>query len=245
MHIEFFENPVRREDEKIENTITDVTERKKIQIIEDLQNDLKKEHSTQVSVNRSKYNLYRIARSNKWDWFITITFDRNRTDASDYDVVIKKLTTWLNNHRKRGSPDLKYLIVPEFHKDGINYHFHGLIANCDSFDLEYSGHNDKFGNEIYNINDWKIGYTTATRIKDNGRVTNYIGKYISKDLLNKLKYKKRYYCSRNVNIVEEEYLNIRPDEFYERFGVDFDYYKTKNIPDAGQRIKYIEINNKD
>lgn len=243
-HIEFFENPVHRKDEKIENTITNVTERKKIQIIEDLQNDLKKEHSTKVSVNRSKNNLYRIARSNNWEWFITITFDRKITDASDYMEVAKKITTFFNNQRKRGSPDLKYLLVPEFHKDGKNYHFHGLLANC-NFTMIDSGHKDSFGNEIYNISDWKIGFTTASKIKDNGKVTNYIGKYITKELLNRLKYKKRYFASRNCDVVEEEFLNIHPEEFYKMFGVDFDYLKTVNISDANQRIKYIEINNKD
>ena len=41
--------------------------------------------------NRAKNKIYRIARSNNWDWFITLTFDRTKTDASDYDTVINKL----------------------------------------------------------------------------------------------------------------------------------------------------------
>lgn len=243
-HIEFFNRPIKRTQSENADTITDVIEKekRKIRILEDLEEDLKNEHSIKTSVNRSKNNLYKIARSNKWDWFITITFDRDEVNAADYLEVVKEITTWLNNQRKRGSPDLKYLIVPEFHKDGINYHLHGLVANCEGFDLEYSGHNDKFGNEIYNIKKWVKGHTTATRIKDNGKVTNYIGKYITKDMMNKLKYKKRYFASRNCEVVEEEFLNISPDDFYKRFGVDFDYLKTKDIPEAGQRIRYIEIN---
>lgn len=250
-HIEFFNRPIKRTQSENANTITDdiEKEKRKIRILEDLDEDIRNEHSVKTSVNRSKNNLYKIARSNKWDWFITITFDRNITDASNYDEVVGRLTTWLNNQRKRGSPDLKYLIVPEFHKDGINYHFHGLVANCEGFGLKYSGHNDVFGNEIYNITNWCIGkdkkplgHTTATRIKDNGKVTNYIGKYITKDMMNKLKYKKRYYASRNCEVAEEEYLNIQPDDFYKMFGVEFDYLKTKDIPEAGQRIRYIEIN---
>ena len=190
-HIEFYTKPILEDQKKDVDNITGVIPKdspKQIKIIEDLQMDLKKEHSMQTSVNRSKNNLYRIARSNDWDYFITITFDREQTDSSDYREVVKKITKWLNNMQQRGSAKMKYLIVPEFHKDGIHYHFHGLLANCDNLNLVDSGHIDKMGEKIYNISNWKYGFTTAVKIKDNGKVTSYIGKYITKDLLNKSKY---------------------------------------------------------
>ena len=155
----------------------------------------KEAHNLKVSLNRSKNNLFYIANSNKWDLFITITFDRNITDSSDYNEVSKKITTFLNNLRKRGSKDLKYLIVPELHKDGKHYHFHGLLSGADSLELKDSGHVDCYGETIYNILNWKIGFTTAQKIKDQDRVRNYIGKYITKDLMNKLKYKKSLFCN--------------------------------------------------
>ena len=161
-HIEFYTKPIFEDQKKESDNITGVIKKdspKQIKIIEDLQMDLKNEHSMKTSVNRSKNNLYRIARSNDWDYFITITFDREKINASDYRQVVKKITRWLNNMQQRGSAKMKYLIVPEFHKDGINYHFHGLISNCDNLDLVDSGHVDKLGEKIYNIRNWKIGHT--------------------------------------------------------------------------------------
>ena len=240
-HFEFYDKPCIRSEKEDDNTITDVIEKSKIKIIEDLQRDLNKDHTLKVSMNRSKNNLYRIARSNRWDLFITVTFDRKKVDASDYEQVAKKITVWLNNLRKRGNPDLKYLIVPEFHSDGINYHFHGLLANCDSLVLVDSGHKDFTGSVIYNISNWKIGFSTATKIKDNARVVNYIGKYITKDLLNRVKYKKRYFASRNCYVADEILLNIQPDKVLDLLVQDPEYIKTLTIPEANQRIKYFEI----
>ena len=241
LHIEWFERPIIRKEE-----INEKEERK--EIIEDIEtiinnpkrSEKQEVHNLTVSLNRSKNNLFRIARSNEWDLFITITFDRKITDASDYNVVSKKITTFLNNLRKRGSPELKYLIVPELHKDGKNYHFHGLLYRADSLILEDSGHIDKFGEKIYNISNWKIGFTTAQRIKDQNAVRNYIGKYITKDLMNRLKYKKRYFASKNCNVNEEMFSQNSIQDIYDLYGDRISYIKTINV-NGVNRIKYMEI----
>lgn len=242
-HITFYSSTIKRTVTEEENTKTDVI-KNKIPIIEDLQKDLLKDqndkHSLEVSVNRSKNNLYKIARSNEWEYFITFTFNPQKIDSTDYDLVSSIVSAWLNNLHKL-SPNLKYLFVPEFHKDGKKYHYHGLIANADSLILTDSGKVDFEGMPIYNIDNWEWGFTTASKIKDNARVTNYIGKYITKDLMNRLKYKKRYYASRNCYVADEEYIMIHPDEIYNILG-DADYIKTIHIPQAAQTIKYIEIN---
>lgn len=245
-HVEFFTCPIKRtvneDNYNITEVINDNVKTPDIPLINDLKKDINKEHTLQVSLNRSKNNLYRIARSNKWDYFITITFNRKITDATDYDKVSKKITHWLNNIRKRKCPELKYVIVPEFHKDGKNYHFHGLLAGCDALHFKDSGRKDYLGKPIYNITDWKIGFSTATKIESNEKVTNYIGKYISKDLLNRLKNKKRYFASKNVDITEEKLYYINADRLYTDF-IDMDkviYIKTIDI-DGINQIKYFEI----
>ena len=211
-------------------------------IINDLKVDSeeKQVHNIKTSLNRSKNNLYRIARSNEWDLFITITFDQKLTDSSNFEEVSKKITTFLNNLRKRGSPDLKYLIVPELHKDKQHYHFHGLISNAPSLDLVDSGHVDKAGDIIYNIYNWKIGFTTAMKIKSQAAVRNYIGKYITKDLMQKLKYKKRYFASKNVYICPEEYKMLHLEDIYDQYADNISFAKTVTI-NGIQRIKYFEV----
>ena len=90
----------------------------------------REEENKRRSVSRSKQTIYELARNGVWDWFVTLTFDGSKVDRYNYAEVTKKLSTWLNNLRKK-SPDLQYLFVPEQHKDGA-YHFHGLVSNLEN-----------------------------------------------------------------------------------------------------------------
>lgn len=199
-------------------------------------------HCLTVSLKNTKNRIYQIARSNTWDWFITLTFDRQKTDASDYDEVVKKMTKYLDNFRQRKCPNMKYLIVPELHKDGIHYHFHGLLSDCDGLHFAYSGRNDrKSGKPIFNLLDWTLGFTTATRIEDTGKVSSYITKYITKATMGYLKNKKRYYASQNINVTEPEFHVIDEENFQQIYADRITYCKTVDIKEAHQRVTYYEL----
>lgn len=175
--------------------------------IEDYTEELEKQNKNRVkahersmysSVNRSVNSIYEIARSNKWEYFLTLTFNPDKVDSTDYDCVVKKLSMWINNFKKKYAPNLKYLIVPELHKSG-RYHFHGLLADIGNAELIDSGKKDKDNEVIYNLGNYKLGFTTCTRIKDLDRVSKYIGKYITKDLCCVTFGKKRYWNSKNLD----------------------------------------------
>lgn len=200
------------------------------------------EHSRKVSLGATKNRLYNIARSNEWHWFITLTFDRSITDASDYDAVIKRLQKFLNNLQQRTCPDLKYLIVPELHKDGINYHFHGLLADCDGLKFIPSGHRTEDGDMIYNIANWKHGFTTATQIMDTRRACSYITKYITKESQIFLKEKNRYYCSRNINRTQPDFHVVDQEDFLKVYADRIAYAKSEKVMAALQQINYYELN---
>lgn len=244
IHIQHYDKPIKRADlpEKIQKDI----DNEDIKCIKSDKLDLicededKKNHSLSVSTNRSKNNLFRIARSNDWDLFVTLTFDREIIDSSDYDLISKKMTTWINNIKSRYCHNLKYLTVPELHKDKIHYHFHCLFANIDNLTLIDSGHIDKLGSKIYNLPEWKYGFSTATFVKDKNKVRNYIGKYITKDLMNNLKYKKRYYCSQNVNVNPEKYYYGSLEDIYNIYGENISYIKTTHV-NGFNRVQYFEI----
>lgn len=115
------------------------------------------------------------------DMFVTLTLSQEKIDRSNIDEIVKRLNTYLDNRvRRRG---LKYVLVPEFHADGENYHFHGMFnsAACKMVD---SGHKTKQGQTIYNLTDWKLGFTTAIRVYGDSRtkVARYVGKYITKQM---------------------------------------------------------------
>lgn len=208
-----------------------------------LQSETDTLRSQKVSVNRTKQSIYEITRSNTWDWFVTLTFDRNKIDSSDYDLLLKKTRKWLNHVKNRKCPDMKYIIVPELHSDGIHYHFHGLFANCDGLEMEYSGVKQN-GKKVYNILDFKYGFSTATKVQDTKKVSSYISKYITKDLENHIKGKRRYIASNNCKKAQiVDYLMTEDDikTLIECVSDNITHMKTQDIPLAQQRIKYIEL----
>ena len=50
------------------------------------------------------------------------------------------------------------------HSVGKAWHFHGLLANCDNLTFNDSGHIDKRGRIIYNLTNYKLGFSTATKV---------------------------------------------------------------------------------
>lgn len=153
------------------------------------------ERCAKISLSRTKQMIHYLTRSNFYQWFVTWTFDPDKVDSFDYAACARHLSDWLSNAKKR-CPGMRYIVVPERHKSG-RYHFHGLLSDCDDLGFVDSGHRSK-GDIIYNIGSYKLGFTTATRVKDMGRVARYILKYITKDMVGLTKGRKRYWASRNL-----------------------------------------------
>lgn len=133
------------------------------------------------SLKRAKDMIFDIAYLNEseWRYFITFTLDSSKIDRYDVSVVKKYMLQWLKNQVKR--KNLKYLIVPEYHKDKA-IHFHGLINDCEFTFLD-SGKRDKSGRSIYNVRDWRLGFTTAIEL-DTQKINlcKYMVKYVTKDV---------------------------------------------------------------
>lgn len=157
-----------------------------------------KKESLRISANRTKNTIYYLARSNVWEWFVTFTLDKEKVDRYDYLELSKKVRKTLNNLKSRVAPDLYYLIVPEQHEDGA-WHFHGLIGGCAGLVFSDSGKYDDGGNKIYNLDDYKLGWSYATMIRDTARASSYICKYISKDMCGSISGRNRYWVSKNLN----------------------------------------------
>lgn len=169
--------------------------------------DAQIEHSQRVSRNRAISSLYYDARSNNWDWFITFTFNGQKVDRYNYDACVKKMHNWLFTC-KRHCPDMRYIVVPELHKDGA-YHFHGLFADCDALGFVDSGCKDKkSGRNIYTVGRYRLGFTTATKVTCPGNVCGYITKYITKELCAVTFGRKRYWKSRNLKQAEVMELTL-------------------------------------
>lgn len=245
-HVTFFSKTISREvkedvngDEEIMYKEEEKEETKENEECERTQEQI--EHSLRVSMNRTKNSIYNVARSNIWEWFITLTFDRKKVDSSDYNTVVKKLSKFMNNLNQRKCPNLKYLIVPELHADKTNYHFHGLLANCDGLDFKESRKKDFNGNVIYNIKNWSFGFTTATKVINTGRVSSYITKYMTKDVMEFIPHKRRFYINRNVEKIEPILEMVSQKDFFKTYGSQIKYTKTVSIPEAHMHVEYYEL----
>lgn len=166
-------------------------------------------------IKRTINEVYDIAKSNEWQWFLTLTFDPKIVDSFDYAAVtdaMKKFTRILRDK------DIKYVIVPELHDSG-RYHFHGLCSGDLPVVPGVNPHTgeqivDKSGHVVYNVSVYKYGYTTATLIDDSKRAATYITKYLSKELGDAVpKGKKRYWASKGLARPEIEYDTMSDRDF--------------------------------
>lgn len=160
------------------------------------------ERKERENMSRAVQKVYDLARSNEFDWFITMTFDSQKVDRYDYESCAEALKRFTDILWHNGN---KWLIVPEQHKDGA-FHFHGLVSG----DLDVTYHKDG----IYNLNNYKYGFTTATRIKDPKRVSTYIAKYLTKEITVP-KGRKRYWASRGLQKPTEEFVVMSSEEYGE------------------------------
>lgn len=121
------------------------------------------------------------------DTFATFTLSPEKVeDRADWGTVYKSLRNWLSDRVKRRG--LKYVICPERHKSG-DLHFHAIM-NADALRLSpaispktgqpLTNH----GAPLYNVTDWRYGFTSAEIIQhatiDREKVAKYIFKYMGK-----------------------------------------------------------------
>lgn len=188
------------------------------------------EDKQERSRRRTYTSVKDIALSNIFELFATFTFKEGRGNT---DLCRQKMNGWLKRQRKQDKA-FQYLIVPEFHKDGVSLHFHALIAgykgklvraiNPHSGSPLVKGRRKVFDFPNYTLGHsevYVIGDTEEDRIKS----SFYLLKYIKKDMPS-FHNKKRYWASRGMNkplIIEnpeEWYLAVTPDHF-----IDTDYGK--------------------
>lgn len=161
------------------------------------------------NMSHSINEVYDIARSNDFNWFITLTFDKNKVNRYDYDSCSKAIRLFTKRLERLGC---KWLIVPEQHKDGA-YHFHGLVAG--ELPLIPSGktcYNEAAQQElpIYNLANYEFGFTTVTQVMKPDRTASYITKYLTKQIAVP-KGKKCYWASRSLARPTVEYVDATDD----------------------------------
>lgn len=195
------------------------------------------------SLKRAVQTVFDIAKSNIWDWFITLTFDPQKVNSYDYDQCVEAIIRFLKCLRYY-SKDFVYLLVPELHESG-RYHFHGLIRGPLPHEeaLNPWGQRvlDDKGHQVYNIPIYNYGFTTAVRVYSISAI-GYIAKYITKqDAVPEGR--KRYWASRGVARPKVEYFMLDKEAYCEIFN-ESDYKKLIETSDYGT-YELLEIHGKE
>lgn len=131
------------------------------------------------SLQRSKTAVFEYAYCNEWDYFFTGTISPDKFDRSNLAGFKKGLTQFFRDCRKRyNCPNLQYLIVPEKHADGVNWHVHGLLKGLPESEIQIiNGKKSwaRYGNK-YGFNDLQV-------IRNHEAVSKYLTKYVTKSIL--------------------------------------------------------------
>lgn len=146
------------------------------------------------SVRRTQQLLKDYVLCNQFDLFCTFTFDPKKIDRYNIDACYRAMSGFLHNAKYTHSRDLKWLVVPEHHKDGA-YHFHALLSGYNGQLKATKCHQN--GRQLFNMSGWRRGFSTAVFIENQDAVANYVRKYITKDMLTEFG-RRRFFGSRNL-----------------------------------------------
>lgn len=174
------------------------------------------ENKINESILRSKSKIFELAFCNPWDWFFTGTINPNKQDRTDLELFHKQLTQWLRDYNKKHKLNIKFLFVPEKHKDGKSWHIHGFIYGLPVEHLIQFKVGDKMGKGLAEkvmrgdiVYNWKayfnrFGFCDLEPIRNHEAVSKYVTKYINKELANSVKELNAhtYYHSRGLKFAE-------------------------------------------
>jgi len=180
---------------------------------------------------------YAACNEDIFDLFITLTLDKQLIDRYDIDKIYPKLKSFLSNRVQREG--LAYVLVPEFHQDGA-IHFHGLI-NSSAVRLKDSGkkywkrNTPSYGQRIYNVTDWKLGFTTAVKFSgDYENVCRYITKYVLKQSEGGMIGGRYYYHGGDLKEPHYEYINFTQEPEGHKVKLDEANLTVVYVPDLTQ-----------
>lgn len=139
------------------------------------------------SLSRTRNLLLAKALCNEWDYFCSFTLDKSKFDRYDLPKYRKSFSQWIRDQRKKGY-QIKYLLVPEMHKDGA-WHMHGFLAGnpdliaADDYALDHPLPRRLLGKDYYIWPAYgeKFGFGSLGKLKHPVASAFYISKYITKD----------------------------------------------------------------
>jgi len=166
---------------------------------------------------------------------------RDRFNLKEFRTDLAQFVRNLNRNRAE-KQKIKYLLIPEQHKDGA-WHMHGLFMGLTDKDLTPFTLKDKIpmkikkqlmnGETVYDWHRYRkaFGYFTCTEIKDGNACAKYITKYISKDLQKTIRESGEHLFFASQGLKNKEVICKNNGDFcpFNEWDYENDYVKLKEI----------------
>jgi len=212
-------------------------------------NTAENEGKLEASLSRTKSKIFELALCNDWQWFVTLTLNPEHHDRKDLKSYKIKLSTWIKNYNRLHKTNIKYLLIPENHKDG-SWHMHGLLMGLPEEHLHEFTQDEKLpikilveiahGHKMYSWPAYAktFGYISISKIKNIESVSKYITKYITKDIFStEIELNNHlYYCSKGLKRAEILYQGRLVKDLDEDYSND--YVKIKTVKDIAEAKSY-------
>ncbi len=129
----------------------------------------------ECNILRARSRIREYALCNDWSHFVTLTLSPDKQNRYDIDGYVRNLGAWIGNYNRKYGCKLRYLLIPEQHKDGA-WHMHGLFSGLAADSLV----RNSFGYLDLPFYSARFGYISLSPIRDKTRCAAYITKYVSK-----------------------------------------------------------------
>lgn len=210
------------------------------------------------NIRRAKSKVFELALCNDFDHFCTLTFSPELVkDRFDLEGCMKSFCKWLNNYNnRRASASVRYLLIPEPHKDGA-WHLHGLVSGIPPEDLRQFRLDEHLPSHIlqeiergHQVFQWttydkKFGFCTLSPIRSTDAVSKYITKYVTKELGHSVKELNAHLYYRSQGLKQKELLYSAPDCVLPDPDYAGTYSKIKNATAPEQLLHYFTIEAKE
>lgn len=153
------------------------------------------------NVMRTRKTLDELGNCNEWKFFVTLTISPDKYDRHDFKAFYKVFSNFIRNCKQNFGFKMKYVFVPEQHKDGA-WHLHGLVNDIPYEVLTeyclkdfhpytevrcpvYIRQKIRNGEKLYYWQKYvdKFGWCIFEELRDSSKASNYITKYIGKGFI--------------------------------------------------------------
>lgn len=143
---------------------------------------------------RTKHRIFELAFCNPWELFVTLTLDKTKYNRFDLPKFKKDLAQFIRDKRKKHGTDIRYMLIPERHKDGA-WHLHGFFIGIPESELREFTIQERLPDKIrkrlaegMRVFTWtsyerKFGFSDVELVQNHEAVSKYITKYVTKEMM--------------------------------------------------------------